>query len=366
MKVLLCSSPISAVRNGHALFGELVLDLSGSDIEVDLLSTNEKRADYSADTNPSFLMNVPVLSLLWLSYSFAREIKKCLQSKHYDLVFFNDLYLAYSFSRDYNGPIMAVIHDYNAITGMTEGRRSLTLLLKRKMERTACRSMTKVLCNSNYLKGLVQTYYNIDESRVSKLDIAFWDYNSVPYDFKSFNGSDVRILFVKRNFRQGGLQTVVNAISGIRDVKVTLTVVGNTKDEILANIEIPKSNSLDIEFRGEIHDREELIGVMRNNHILCIPSYNEAMGVTLAEGLALGMRVVASNVGGIPEVLDDGAAGYMVEPGNPVELRETLLHVLSNEDEAREKSLHGRKYVIQNYDRTRTLRQLSECFESVN
>ena len=63
--------------------------------------------------------------------------------------------------------------------------------------------------------------------------------------------------------------------------------------------------------------------------VLCMPSVDESFGLALVEGMAAGCAVVASRVGGIPEVIRDGVEGLLVPPGDPDRLAEALQHLLS-------------------------------------
>jgi glycosyltransferase involved in cell wall biosynthesis len=67
--------------------------------------------------------------------------------------------------------------------------------------------------------------------------------------------------------------------------------------------------------------------------IFVLASYREAFGLVLAEARQAGCAIVASNVGGIPEALDNGQAGILFRPGQPGELAEVLMSLLTNAKE---------------------------------
>jgi glycosyltransferase involved in cell wall biosynthesis len=68
----------------------------------------------------------------------------------------------------------------------------------------------------------------------------------------------------------------------------------------------------------------ELFLKMRNAEIFCVPSYLEAFGVANLEAMAMGCKIVSTNVGGIPEAMSGDRFAWLVEPGNPGLLREAL------------------------------------------
>lgn len=71
-------------------------------------------------------------------------------------------------------------------------------------------------------------------------------------------------------------------------------------------------------------------GVMRHLDVLVAPSHQEPFGTVLSEAMAVGTPVVATRVGGLAEVVDDGVTGVLVEPGSPAELAAGVLRVLAD------------------------------------
>jgi glycosyltransferase involved in cell wall biosynthesis len=62
--------------------------------------------------------------------------------------------------------------------------------------------------------------------------------------------------------------------------------------------------------------------------VAVLPSYREAQGLTILEAMALSRPVVASNVGGIPEMVEDGVTGLLVPPGDPDALASAIVRLL--------------------------------------
>ena len=72
--------------------------------------------------------------------------------------------------------------------------------------------------------------------------------------------------------------------------------------------------------------------VMRHLDVLVAPSRQEPFGTVLAEAMAAGTPVVATRVGGLAEVVDDGVTGRLVEPGDPTQLAAAVLEVLADRE----------------------------------
>jgi glycosyltransferase involved in cell wall biosynthesis len=87
-----------------------------------------------------------------------------------------------------------------------------------------------------------------------------------------------------------------------------------------------------IEFRGH---RDDVADQMRRMDIFVHPSRSEGMGIAIVEAMVLGLPVVATDHGGIPEVVSSGRTGILVPPRDPARLAEAVLHLLDNPAEAR-------------------------------
>jgi glycosyltransferase involved in cell wall biosynthesis len=85
-----------------------------------------------------------------------------------------------------------------------------------------------------------------------------------------------------------------------------------------------------VRFIGEL-DRTAIIDEFRKAHVLANPSVSESFGMSLVEAMASGVPVVATRVGGMRDVVEDGKTGLMVPPANPKSLAEALLHALGDQ-----------------------------------
>jgi glycosyltransferase involved in cell wall biosynthesis len=75
---------------------------------------------------------------------------------------------------------------------------------------------------------------------------------------------------------------------------------------------------------------DDALGLMRHLDVLVLPSYQEPFGTVLAEAMAVGTPVVATRVDGLPEVVDDGVTGRLVEPGAPKQIADAVVDVLAH------------------------------------
>ncbi|MBD3316696.1 MAG: glycosyltransferase [Chitinivibrionales bacterium] len=81
--------------------------------------------------------------------------------------------------------------------------------------------------------------------------------------------------------------------------------------------------------------KEDVAHELRQMTLFVHPSRSEGMGIAIVEAMMSGLPVIATNNGGIPEVITDGETGILVPPKDPMRLAEAILMILRKPDEAR-------------------------------
>jgi len=98
---------------------------------------------------------------------------------------------------------------------------------------------------------------------------------------------------------------------------------------------------------GRVHFlgwRDDIAEIMQIFDIFVLPSLNEGMGRVLVEAMAAGKPIVASKVGGIPDLVIDQETGLLVPPGDEQALAEAILRLANNPSEAKNMGAAGRLY----------------------
>ncbi|MBA7573615.1 N,N'-diacetylbacillosaminyl-diphospho-undecaprenol alpha-1,3-N-acetylgalactosaminyltransferase [subsurface metagenome] len=128
---------------------------------------------------------------------------------------------------------------------------------------------------------------------------------------------------------------------------------------IVGTLELEKKDAMDpsivkndvieknVIFLGERTDIDEIYPLM---DIFVLPSHREGLGLSILEASAMGKPVVATNIRGCRDAVEDGKTGILVPPKNPEKLAKALIYLLSNPERAREMGKGGRKKVEKLFD----------------
>ena len=131
----------------------------------------------------------------------------------------------------------------------------------------------------------------------------------------------------------------------LKDVKLVIVGEGYLYDDLL-NLVYRLGLQDSVLFTGFMEDVSELIGTF---DVAVLPSFFEGMGRVLLEAMAMKKPVVASRVGGIPDLVEDGVNGFLVPPGDPNQLAEAIMKILKDKKLAGKMGGMGRKRITEKF-----------------
>lgn len=174
-----------------------------------------------------------------------------------------------------------------------------------------------------------------------------------------------------RPLEQGyGIEHLIHAVAALRArpwaAGLRLLIVGDgTERRPLERLARALGIEAVTEFVGTVpHDR--VPEYLRRFTIYVAPSvHEESFGVAVLEASACGVPVVASGVGGLPEVVEDGVTGLLVPPADHVALADALEGLVQNRALRRQMGEEGRRFVRDRYAWNRTALAMEGLYESI-
>jgi glycosyltransferase involved in cell wall biosynthesis len=194
----------------------------------------------------------------------------------------------------------------------------------------ALRRVRHLVCPSSYLASLAVAW-GVPQERVSVLPNPAPGVEGVPdrdHARARFGVSGATLAFAGRITRQKSLDTAFDALSQVDDV--SLLIAGDGPD--LASVRAHATRlGLDsrVRFLGPL-DREGVLALFRAADASLLSSTWENFPHTIVESLAVGTPVIATEVGGVGEVVHDGENGVLVRPGDAGALANAIRRVVAD------------------------------------
>ena len=190
----------------------------------------------------------------------------------------------------------------------------------------ACRCARKVIVVSQALKNFIVSR-GVDSAQIEVL------YNGVDAQLfypdmnkkKNYqSGVAKKLLFVGNLKHDKGVMELLEAFAALTDSAHQLTIVGDgvMRSEMQRFVH-SQGLSERVHFAGSL-PHASLPGLMRDADLLVLPSYREGVPNVILEAMASGLPVVATEVGGIPEIVESGVNGFLVPAMNAKGLKDVI------------------------------------------
>jgi glycosyltransferase involved in cell wall biosynthesis len=178
-------------------------------------------------------------------------------------------------------------------------------------------------------------------------------------DVRRFESGSVNIIDKQRSLGIGPIGCCIGFVGWLLPIKGPMHLLRAMKyvwqDFGDAHLVFVGKGDLDIDLRAEalkinqngtvkfLGWRNDIDEIMQIFDIFTLPSLNEGMGRVLVEAMAAGKPIVASNVGGIPDLVKPGENGLLVPPGDEKALADSIKRLIKNPEEAKLMGRNGRR-----------------------
>jgi len=182
-------------------------------------------------------------------------------------------------------------------------------------------------------------------------------------------GAPLELLFVGRLVERKGVEVLVRALPAVlRRRRARLTVVGEGEWEPVIRKAIRQAGVEEqVRLTGYVSSGA-LARLYRGADLFVLPAVvdrkgdTEGLGVVLLEAMRQGRPVLASRVGGIPDIVADERSGWLVPPGDPDALAEAILRAAADPDRTRAVAREGRRRAAEDFSWERVLDGLEDAY----
>lgn len=251
-------------------------------------------------------------------------------------------------------PLVVTLHSMEPLRPWKADQLGSGYLLSSWIEKTVVEAADRVIAVSEKMRDDILEHFDADPGRVVVI------HNGIdPERFRRTEKKDalarrgVRepyVLYVGRITDQKGIFHLLEAAPKLPpDVQVVLCASAPDTPEIEQRLRRAVPEHPNVLWITEMVPVEEVVQLYSHAAVFCCPSVYEPFGLINLEAMACETPVVASGVGGILEVVVDGATGYLVPPARPDDLAAALCRVLADPDQARALGRAGRRRVEERF-----------------
>ncbi len=179
------------------------------------------------------------------------------------------------------------------------------------------------------------------------------------------------VIFVGRITRQKGLSVLLRAAEHL-DPAIQLVLCAGLADtpeleaEVTGLVEHLRSARTGVVWIPGMLPKAQVIQLLSHATVFACPSLYEPLGIVNLEAMACGAPVVASRVGGIPEVVVDGQTGLLVPPDDPAELAKAIMSLADDQERAAAIGAMGRRWVAAEFSWAAIAAQTAELYAALN
>lgn len=173
------------------------------------------------------------------------------------------------------------------------------------------------------------------------------------------------ILFLGRLGERKGTYDLLKAFAQVlRYSDATLILAGDGDIDECKVLADSLGIGASVEFLGWI-DYEEKKNLLNNCKVFCLPSYNEGFPIGVLEAMSTGLAIVSTKAGGIPEAIENGKSGILIEAGDIDALASSLNRILSDDKICDMLGSNARKRYVENFTLSKIAKEIQKIYSEL-
>lgn len=175
--------------------------------------------------------------------------------------------------------------------------------------------------------------------------------------------NDGYLLYFGRLSEEKGIMTLLKAMKSIENQRLVIVGDGPEKDQVLKYIE--QNNLKNIQCLG-YKTGDELRNLVKNSICNIVPSeWYENAPYSVLESMAFGKPVIGADIGGIPELINDGISGFIFESGNVESLVDRIQKIISMGSDVEKMGQEARKLIENKFNREEHFNKITKIYGSL-
>lgn len=302
------------------------------------------------------------------------QLKKILKEEKIDILhahIWNPASCRYAFTATSRAKVPIIITEHDPFK---------LSFLKNLFKKYSLKKVSKIVTVSENNKKILAELYPQEKVKIkvihNGLDTTWWqsqllrftdlDRRKIKEELFLARENTLIIISIAELHERKGLKYLIEAIpevaSKFPNIKLVIVGEGPERNELKKLIK-----KLKIENHVILTGRQkEIPKLLKSSDIFVLPSRREAFGFVLLEAMITGLPVIASNTGGIPEIIDDKKNGLLCEPENSSAITETLIDLIEHPEKREKFSTTAKKILHEKFDAKKMAEEYEKIYKKQN
>lgn len=297
--------------------------------------------------------------------TYSAKIFKIIKEKKIDLIHVNTILANFGAQAGYKAKIPVIWHLRETLQNPR-----FNLISKKKINQIS----NKVIVASQAIKDIISQFVSKEKIEIvyNGVDLNQFDSNlesKIKEEFKIL--PETKLIGIIGSLEENkGVDFFIQAAAKIKQEipKIKFLIVGKTLPnqkkylDFLKNLTKKLGIENDIIFSGA---RTDITQIIKALDVVVISSKFEAFGRTIIEGMAMEKPVIASNCGGIPEIIEDGKSGILFPVGDIDSLATNVVKILQDKNLALKLGKEGKKRVEEKFSIKKCTQKIENIYEEI-
>lgn len=265
-----------------------------------------------------------------------------------------------------NIPIITTEHDPFELPAVKDIFKKITL-----------KKVNKIIAISENNKKVLQKLYPQHSKKIAVIhngiDITWWQSQLLRFTeeerkkikeeiFKAKESTLIITVVAELHERKGTkylIEAMPEVVEKFSNIKLVVIGEGGERknlEKLIENLKLENHVIL-------LGRQKEIPKLLKSSDIFALPSRREAFGMVLLEAMLIPLPIIASNVGGIPEIIIDGKTGILIESENSSAIAENLKKLISSEKKRAEMAQAEFQRVLENFDAKKMAQEYEKVYK---
>lgn len=221
----------------------------------------------------------------------------------------------------------------------------------------------KIISVSQYMVSELEGEFENYKSKILKIYNGI-ELNNIHIDYDE---KEKKIVYLGKLAEYKGIYDLIRAIeyskNDLKNEGWKVIIAGDGDVDLVRELIIEKKIDNIVDVIGWI-DGTDKFDMLKKSKILIIPSHVESFGISAIEAMAFGNAIIASNVGALPEIIQNGLNGFIVEKENHIEIAENIKKMIYNDTIIKDMCYKNKKYSKQ-FSKEQMIEKIIEVYDNL-